>query len=606
MSRRKVTLDYESLAIRPRPHFPPRPVGVAIHEDDTSRYMAWGHPTGNNCTYDEARSVLLSYFEDESVDLIFFNSKFDIAVATEGMGLPMPNWKRIHDPMFLLFLADPYANTFALKPSAERYLGLAPSERDAVRDWLVERGIVRKNDKKWGAHIADAPGDLVGEYAIGDVVRTRALFDLLYQHIVDAGMEAAYDTERELMPILLRNEQEGLRVDVDALVSDLSHYEGQLVSADQWLRTRLNAPEMNVDSDEEVANALDREGIVTEWVLTDTGRRSVSKANLKPEMFHDQQVAQVLGYRNRLATCLGTFMRNWADVAPSTGRIYTSWNQIRSEFGGAATGRMSSTPNFQNIPKVFKEAAPEFAGLSALPKLRKYILPEEGHVWLKRDYMGQELRVLAHFEDGEMLSSYLSNPKWDLHQFVIDAVKNLFGFDIDRGQAKIFNFGLLYGQGIKALAERMGVDVSTAQRIRQAQRHALPGLAELDRSIKQRVNSGGAVRTWGGRLYGAEPAREINGVMRTFDYKVLNYLIQGSSADCTKRAIINYDQLKQYGRFLCAIHDEASVSAPKDCAVSEMKILKQAMDAVAFDVPMLSDGAMGDCWGNITPYKDEE
>ena len=104
-----VTLDFETEKIQNRPVFPPNPVGLAIRwpSGDTD-YMAWGHPEGNNCSLKEVRRVLQSIWRSE-VPLLFFNAKFDLAVAFEKLDLPPPPWERVHDAMFLAFLADPHA-----------------------------------------------------------------------------------------------------------------------------------------------------------------------------------------------------------------------------------------------------------------------------------------------------------------------------------------------------------------------------------------------------------------------------------------------------------------------------------------------------------------
>src|SRR5512147_1728708 len=106
--------------------------------------------------------------------------------------------------MFLLFLQDPHASSLSLKPSAERLLGLPPDERDAVAEWLIANGKIAKNQDP-GAFIAQAPGDVVGTYAIGDVDRTEKLYDLVYPQVVELGMDLAYNRERQLLPILLAN-----------------------------------------------------------------------------------------------------------------------------------------------------------------------------------------------------------------------------------------------------------------------------------------------------------------------------------------------------------------------------------------------------------------
>jgi len=170
-----VALDFESDAIETRPKYPPNPAGLAVFEDGClPYYMAWRHPTMNNFKYEDAYYRLSCILENEDNQLIFHNAPFDCSIIEEQMGLAVP-WGRVHDTMLQAFLLDPFGE-LSLKPLAETHLGEPPTERDAVRDWLVAHGICRANDKSWGAHIAKAPGDLVGSYAIGDVRKTLNLY----------------------------------------------------------------------------------------------------------------------------------------------------------------------------------------------------------------------------------------------------------------------------------------------------------------------------------------------------------------------------------------------------------------------------------------------
>ena len=170
-----VALDFESEAIDTRPKYPPTPVGLAVYEDGAEPYyMSWGHPIENNIDLPFASIELAAILEDENNELIFHNAPFDCSIIEEKLGLTVP-WERVHDTMLQAFLLDPFGE-LSLKPLAELHLGEAPTERDAVRDWLVARGICRANDKSWGAHISKAPGKLVGSYAIGDVRKTLNLY----------------------------------------------------------------------------------------------------------------------------------------------------------------------------------------------------------------------------------------------------------------------------------------------------------------------------------------------------------------------------------------------------------------------------------------------
>lgn len=614
-----ITVDFETEAIQRRPEYPPKPVGFSILRpgERRARYYSWGHPTGNNTTKQAARAVLLDAWKS-GTPLLFHNGKFDVDVAEEHMGMPRLSWDMYHDTLYLLFLHDPHATSFGLKPSAERLLGMAPEERDAVADWLIDNKIIKKNQRgKAGAFISMAPGDVVAPYADGDVLRTRRLFDFLYPEIVKRGMLEAYDRERKLMPILLDNERIGINCDVRQLLKDLKAYQEAMEIADNWLRKRLKTKDLNVDSDDEVAEALERNNIITEWVQTPSGKNSVAKKNLTVDKFRDKKVYATLAYRNRLATCMGTFMRPWLDMAQNSGgRIFTTWNQVRQShgndgFAGARTGRLSSSPNFQNIPKSFEGKDdgyfhPDHIAVPELPLMRKYILPDKGHVFCHRDYNQQELRILGHFEDDVLCAAYNANPRMDIHTFVQEQIKEIYGLEISRGSTKILNFGMIYGMGLGKLAAGMNVTVEEAKKIKAAQLKAIPGLKELNQYIIQRGKDGEPIRTWGGREYYVEPPKIINGRRQTFEYKLLNYLIQGSAADCTKEAIIRYHEVKnRQGRFLVTVHDEINLSVPRAAVKSEMKLLREVMQSVEFDVPMLSDGKTGKNWASLKKFKED-
>lgn len=170
-----VALDFESEAIDTRPNFPPTPVGLAVYEDgSTPYYLAWGHPIENNCRRSEAAYSLQAILSSSSHEFIFHNAPFDCSIIEEKFDLEVP-WHRVHDTMLQAFLIDPFGE-LGLKPLAELHLREAPVEQDAVRDWLIAHGVCRANDKGWGAHIAKAPGKLVGDYAIGDVRKTMNLY----------------------------------------------------------------------------------------------------------------------------------------------------------------------------------------------------------------------------------------------------------------------------------------------------------------------------------------------------------------------------------------------------------------------------------------------
>jgi DNA polymerase-1 len=607
-----ITIDFETESIEERPKYPPKPVGLAIkYPGKKGKYLAWGHPDKNNTTRAKAQEELKDIYKS-GAPILTHNGKFDLDVAHNHFGLALPTWDRLHDTLFTLFLTNPHAASLSLKPAAEHYLGLPPEEQDAVKDWLVQHKVIAANQRH-GAFISKAPGDVVGRYAIGDVERTLALHKLLHPKL-DPKELKAYDRERRLLPILLANEGLGIRVDVEKLGYDVEIYKAALDKADKWLRKRLG--DINLDADREVAHALKAKGIVTDFVKTPTGQDSVSKKNLTIDLFSDKRVALALGYRNRLVTVLSMSMLPWlAQAQENNGHIFTEWNQVRQSHGndgskGTRSGRLSCS-RLMNITKDFTDKGdgythPAFLKLPELPLVRRYLVPDgKSDLFLHRDYNQQEFRILAHFEDAELMKSYNDNPKIDYHTAMQARIKEMVGLELPRRAVKILNFGILYGMGARKLAEGLGVTVDEARRLRNAQKKAAPGVALLDRDLKTKGREGDAIRTWGGRRYFCEAPRVINGIERTFEYKLLNYLIQGSAADCTKEALTRLHDEKWEGRFLVTVHDEINLSTPKAAVKKSNETLRKVMESIEFDVPMLSDAKVGPSWGDLKKIEEK-
>ena len=615
-----VCVDFETFGIEQRPDYPPKPVGVSIkYPGKKAHYYAFGHPSENNCTKAEAQDALHSAWLHPG-GVLFHNAKFDVDVAETHMGMPRLHWSRMHDTMFMLFLEDPDAPTFSLKPSAERLLSMAPEERDAVRDWLVEHKVVSKSSSKWGAFIAHAPGDVVGRYADGDVIRTEKLFNLLLPRLKKAGMLKAYDRERQLMPILLDNERRGIRVDTPRLCNDVAFYGKLAVQIDTWIRKRLKSKSLNIDSGADLLEALRTCGKINDALVGKTPKMAdrTDKETIQAAVT-DKVLAAMLLYRASLQTCLKTFLQPWLASAERCGRIFTSWNQVRTVRGshaaGAVTGRLSSTPNFQNIPNEFSDF---FKGLTApfeipdLPLCRQYIIPDEGYTLVGRDYSQQELRVLAHFAGGALLEAYLEDPRIDIHDHATRMMAQFLGWDISdpaefklrRKGVKNTGFGLIYGMGVAKLGVKSGITTDEARELKSNYLSMFPELRELNADLKRRAAAGEPYFTWGKRRYFCEPATIEGDEVRTYEYKMINRLVQGSSADCTKQAIINFD--RECGNafdLLLTVHDEVLIQVPSDFVEEGHQLLDFCMQDVAFQVPMLSDGKTSTTnWSEMKPH----
>lgn len=175
-----ITVDFETEAIVGNPVVhPPRPCGVAVWVPDEDPVYLPCEDKGS-----EGHELLLHCWHERAVQpLLFHNAPFDLSVAERWLDLPWPRWDRVHDTMYLVFQEDPYGD-LGLKPASERILGLPPEEQADLRDWIL-KNVPGATKKTWGAHISKAPFDLVEPYAIGDVVRTKGLYDALIGKFTD-------------------------------------------------------------------------------------------------------------------------------------------------------------------------------------------------------------------------------------------------------------------------------------------------------------------------------------------------------------------------------------------------------------------------------------
>jgi len=582
------TIDFETEAIVSGSNKMPKPVGLAIKPPEgESYYMAFGHPTNNNCTEEDAEQELGRIWHEELCGHNIL--AFDIEVARQHWGLPARDPLLTHDTLFMAYLIDANAPELKLKWLAENWLGMPPDDQEALQHWILANVPECRTLKQTGAYICRAPGDMVGRYAVSDVEMTKALFDYCWPKI--AEMLEPYDRERTLAPILADIQHRGIRIDQEKLDQSYKQAMEKLHELDSMVRTALNAPNLNPGSDRELVTALQGAGMKG-FLTTPTGKLSANKKSLEAVLEGAPELRGMLRSRALYSTLTGTFMGPWLSLCASNGgSINPSYNQVRNPEGyGTRTGRLSSShPNGQNIPT---DQGMDFYG-DHFPEMRAFCLPDPGHVWYSIDFKAQEPRVAAHFEDGLLMQAFQATPDLDPYIFVMDTV----GGDVVRKEAKVIFLGLLYTMGAAALAERLECSQERATALRNTIRASLPDIVALDRSCKRRFELGMPIRTMGGRYVNCEPPS--NG--RVWAYKALNLLVQGSSADQTKEAVIYAaENLPKECRLLGTVHDEINLSGPADLEEVIYDVMLAAANALACDVPMAISFGVGKNWAEAS------
>lgn len=404
----------------------------------------------------------------------------------------------------------------------------------------------------------------------------------------------AYNREMRLIPIILDMESKGVRIDPKCL--DIRDYWQQVFdNGEMILRRAVPGAEPGTKMWFTLARA---NGYIDESkiVYTEKGNPRYGKEFL-PQIMLDDKLKNVLLKRSALMKALSTYIKPYCESYAIDGHFHPYYNQTRNEEDrGTRTGRFSS--NLQQLTRSPGEG---------LPNVRALIFPDENEVLIKRDFNGQELRVAAHYAEGPVLEAYKNDPSTDIHIFTRDLIQQITGiFIAERSVVKGISFLILYGGGAPKLTEKFGVPIELAREFFSAYHRAIPEFRKLSRDIETLLKSGKRVRTWGGRLYDVEPSKYVDGKYRTYYYKMINVLIQGSSADMTKEAMIRYYyHPDRKGRLILSVHDELVCSVHPNYMKEEMSLLKWAMDDIpGWDVPLCSEGKWGYNFGEMTAYED--
>jgi DNA polymerase-1 len=225
-----------------------------------------------------------------------------------------------------------------------------------------------------------------------------------------------------------------------------------------------------------------------------------------------------------------------------------------------------------------------------------------------------ELRLLAHFSEDPVLVRAFQE-KVDIHRQTAAVVfgihPELVSADMRR-QAKVINFGIIYGMSAFGLAKQLGVGQRIANEFiqRYFARHA--GVkAYLERTLET-ARKQGWVTTLLGRRRQIPQIHSDNRLLRQeAERSAINTPLQGSAADLIKQAMLQVETaLKEAGlkgQMLLQLHDELLLEVPYGELPATARLVRQVMEEVAqLKVPLTVDLRVGENWGEMYPYEKKD
>jgi DNA polymerase-1 len=397
--------------------------------------------------------------------------------------------------------------------------------------------------------------------------------------------------EMPLIEVLAKMEERGIKVDKATLEDFLKEVKKQREEIQEEIYQGVGE-KFNINSSPQLGQILFEKMNLPPLKRTKTGY-STDEEVLQTLSLIYPFVTKILEYR-RLFKLESTYIRPFPElINPATGRIHTSFNQTVT-----ATGRLSSSePNLQNIPIRNKLGQ----------RLRRAFIPENGYLFLSADYSQVELRLLAHLsQDTNLKRAFAKNE--DIHRETASEIFGVLPLKVTsqmRRQAKVVNFGIIYGISAYGLSRDLGISQKEAEDYIEKYFDRYPKVKDWIEKTLRQARDKQYVTTLLGRKRRLPGIDSRNKRTREFaERTAINSPVQGGAADLIKLAMINLNRrFKKEGLgayIILQIHDELLFEVPEAKIDQTRKIVKEEMEsAMRLYVPLVVQTKVGKNWGEM-------
>ena len=423
---------------------------------------------------------------------------------------------------------------------------------------------------------------------------TGRLTTVLSQELKQAGLHQLYkEIDLPLVSVLTQMEEAGMKIDTAALARMSSRLEKDIDSKAREIY-ECCGQEFNINSPKQLGEVLFNRLGLPKPIKYGKGRTVSTAVDVLEGLALSHEAPRlVLEYR-QLSKLKSTYVDALpALLNPATGRLHTTFIQT-----GTATGRLASVnPNLQNIP-IRTELGRE---------IRAAFIAEPGHVLIAADYSQIELRLLAHYsKDPLLVEAYRRGD--DIHTLTasqVFGVPPLMVSSEHRRQAKVVNFGIVYGLSPFGLAQNLGIEKSEAKRFIDAYFEKYAGVRKFIDKTLDEARREQKVKTLFGRIRPIPDINSKNANMRGFaERTAVNTPLQGTAADLIKVAMIRIAaairEQKLKARMTLQVHDELVFEVPeKEVDPMRSLIREQMENAHPLTVPLLVEVGVGLNWRDL-------
>jgi len=423
---------------------------------------------------------------------------------------------------------------------------------------------------------------------------TRRLASALRTEVEDERLLKLYEEiDLPLVPVLTRMEQAGVAIDREALDKMSARLEKEIDAKAKEIYDCCGS-EFNINSPKQLGEVLFNKLNLPKPVKYGKGKTISTAVDVLESLAADHKAPKlVLEYR-QLSKLKSTYVDALpALLNPDTGRLHTTFDQT-----GTATGRLSSAnPNLQNIP-IRTELGRE---------IRAAFTAQAGCRLLAADYSQIELRLLAHYSKDPLLVEAFRRGD-DIHTLTasqVFGVPPLMVTPDHRRQAKVVNFGIVYGLSPFGLSQNLGIDTSEAKKYIDAYFERYAGVRSfIDRTLEA-TRREGKVKTLFGRVRPIPDINSKNFNLRGFaERTAVNTPLQGTAADLIKLAMIRIDaairERELQARMTLQVHDELVFEVPETELDIMRSLVREQMEQVhPLLVPLVVEIGVGKNWRDL-------
>ena len=438
-----------------------------------------------------------------------------------------------------------------------------------------------------------AVGDLAGIDESDPLLVVAALWQLYDEQSAKLDdlpklASVARDVDFALMNVLAHMEVRGIILDTDFLAK-MSKDLVRDIDAIKTEMFELVGYEFNIGSPAQLADVLFGK-LQLSTIGIKKGKTGYSTGQKELDKLRGQHpIIELIEKYRELTKLQNTYVDALPKLVDEQSRLHTDFRQ-----DVAATGRLSSAdPNLQNIP-VRTELG---------RKIREAFVPASGNVFVSADYSQFELRLAAVLAgDRAMIEDF--NSDIDIHAKTASDVYKIPLGEVTKNQrrdAKVINFGVLYGMGPHALAQNTGMSFADAKAfIDEYFRLRAPIRKYIDETIAHAKREG-YVETYFGRRRPTPDVQSSNFVVRQAGERAAaNMPIQGTEADLMKMAMLDVEKkLDGLGEQVLQIHDSILVECPEKNAEAVGALLKETMENIypELGIKLKVDVSSGKNWG---------